>query len=63
MNLKKILRKMLHVYYFEQSDIFYVNPHSKVEVINLMINDIEKHDSFVISSVTGDYELSLQIKS
>ncbi len=42
-------------YYFEKSDVFYANPRSKDEVISLMISNIEKHGSFVLSSVTGNY--------
>lgn len=42
-------------YYFEKSDIFYENPRTKDDVIRLMCTDIEKHGSFVLSGVTGDY--------
>lgn len=42
-------------YYFEKSDIFYENPRTKDDVVNLMLADIEKYDSFVLSGVTGDY--------
>lgn len=42
-------------YYFEQSDIFYQNPRAKDDVIRLMLADIKKYGSFVLSGVTGDY--------
>ena len=42
-------------YYFEKSDIFYSHPRSKDEVINLMLDDIEKYRDFVISGVTCDF--------
>lgn len=45
----------VEAYYFEKADIFYANPRSKDEVIRLMLDDIEKHGSFVFSGVTGDY--------
>lgn len=42
-------------YYFEKSDVFYENPRTKDDVIHLMLTDIEKYGSFVLSGVTGDY--------
>ncbi len=42
-------------YYFEESEIPYSKPRSKDTVIELMLIDIEKCDSFVLSSVKGDY--------
>lgn len=42
-------------YYFERSDIFYQNPRAKDDVIDLMLADIKKYGSFVLSGVTGDY--------
>ena len=42
-------------YAFKESEIPYTNPRSDGECIELMIADIEKHRSFVISSVTGDF--------
>jgi adenylate kinase family enzyme len=42
-------------YYFEESEIPYSKPRSKDTVIELMLVDIEKCDSFVLSSVKGDY--------
>ena len=42
-------------YYFEESEIPYSKPRSKDTVIELMLVDIEKCDSFVLSAVTGDY--------
>ena len=42
-------------YYFEESKIPYSKPRSKDIVIELMLVDIEKCDSFVLSAVTGDY--------
>ena len=42
-------------YYFRDVEIPYSDSRSKDEVISLMIADIEKHRTFVISGVTGDY--------
>ena len=42
-------------YYFEESEIPYSKSRSKDTVIELMLVDIEKCDSFVLSAVTGDY--------
>ncbi|HEX3037653.1 MAG TPA: AAA family ATPase [Oscillospiraceae bacterium] len=42
-------------YYFKESEIPYSKPRSKDTVIELMLVDIEKCDSFVLSAVTGDY--------
>lgn len=42
-------------YYFEKSEIPYSKPRTKDTVIKLMLIDIEKCDSFVLSAVTGDY--------
>lgn len=42
-------------YYFEKSVFFYENPRTKDDVIHLMLTDIEKYGSFVLSGVTGDY--------
>jgi len=42
-------------YYFEESEIPYSKPRPKDIVIELMLADIEKYDSFVFSAVTGDY--------
>lgn len=42
-------------YYFEESEIPYSKPRSKDTVIELTLADIEKCDSFVLSSVKGDY--------
>ncbi len=42
-------------YYFEESEIPYSKPRSKDTVIELMLVDIERCDSFVLSAVTGDY--------
>jgi len=41
-------------YAFEESEIPYSKPRSHDEYTNLMLADIEKHRSFVISAVTGD---------
>lgn len=43
-------------YYFKKSDIPYSKPRSKEEVIKLMLADIKRYGSFVISAVTGDFE-------
>ena len=42
-------------YYFNESEIPYANSRSRDEVINLMLADIEKYGSFVISAVNGDF--------
>ena len=42
-------------YYFQESEIPYTKPRSHEDYLNLMLTDIEKHGSFVLSSVTGDY--------
>lgn len=42
-------------YYFEKSDIPYSKPRKKDEVIQLMLSDIERYDTFVLSAVTGDF--------
>ncbi len=54
---KKMNFKHLDVedYYFDKTDILYQNPREKYEVIKLMLNDINKCESFVLSSVMGHY--------
>jgi adenylate kinase family enzyme len=42
-------------YAFKESEIPYAAPRSNEECIGLMLDDIEKHRSFVISAVTGDF--------
>lgn len=42
-------------YHFEKSKIPYTVERSREDCLNLMLDDIEKHHSFVISSVTGDF--------
>lgn len=42
-------------YYFEESEIPYSKPRTKDTVIDLMLADIWKLDSFVFSAVTGNY--------
>jgi len=42
-------------YYFRESDIPYTNPRTRDEAIGLMLADIAKHPSFVLSAVTGDF--------
>ena len=41
-------------YYFRKSEIPYNDARSKDEVVNMMLADIEKYRSFVISTVVGD---------
>lgn len=41
-------------YYFEKSEIPYTVARSREDVLNLMLSDIEKYRSFVISTVIGD---------
>jgi len=58
-------------YYFRESEIPYSDSRSKDEVIELMLADIEKHRSFVISTCIGDlgdiipqyYKLAVYIKA
>lgn len=42
-------------YHFEKSDIPYTAERSREDCLRLMLADIEKHRSFVISAVTGDF--------
>ena len=42
-------------YYFEKSEIPYTVKRSREECLNLMLADIEKHGSFVLSAVTGNF--------
>lgn len=42
-------------YYFHKSDVPYSNPRSREDCIKLMLADIEKYHSFVISAVNGDF--------
>ncbi len=42
-------------YAFYESDIPYTNPRTEDECIELMLADIEKYGSFVLSAVTGDF--------
>ncbi|MGI6336663.1 MAG: AAA family ATPase [Eubacteriales bacterium] len=42
-------------YAFHKSDIPYTNPRTEDECIELMLTDIEKYGSFVLSAVTGDF--------
>ena len=42
-------------YFFEESEIPYTAPRPWEDCLNRMLADIEKHRSFVLSSVTGDF--------
>ncbi len=42
-------------YHFEKSEIPYTVERSNEDCLNLMLSDIKKHRSFVISAVTGDF--------
>jgi len=42
-------------YHFEKSDIPYTVERTREECIELMLSDIEKHHSFVLTAVTGDF--------
>ncbi len=42
-------------YHFEKSEIPYTIERSHEDCLNLMLADIKKHHSFVISAVTGDF--------
>lgn len=46
-------------YAFAESDIPYTNERSKEECINLMLADIEKYKTFVISAVMGDFGVAV----
>ena len=58
-------------YYFREAEIPYSDSRSKDEVIGMMLADIEKHGTFVISTCTGDlgdiipqyYKLAVYIKA
>ena len=58
-------------YYFREAEIPYSDSRSKNEVIDMMLADIEKHRSFVISTCIGDlgdvipqyYKLAVYIKA
>ncbi|KAF5031292.1 hypothetical protein SDC9_52433 [bioreactor metagenome] len=43
-------------YHFEKTEIPYTVERSHEECMNLMLADIKKHRSFVISAVTGDFD-------
>ena len=42
-------------YHFEKSEIPYTVERSHEDCLNLMLSDINKHQCFVISAVTGDF--------
>lgn len=42
-------------YYFEKSEIPYTVERSRKDCLNLMLADIEKYNSLVLSAVTGDF--------
>jgi len=42
-------------YHFHESKIPYSNPRTRDECLDLMLIDIKKYDSFIISVVNGDY--------
>ena len=46
-------------YYFEKSDIYYKSPRTKDDVTHMMLTDIKKYGSFVLSCVTGDYGVKI----
>ena len=48
-------------YHFEKSEIPYTVERSRQDCLNLMLADIKKYNSFVLSAVTGDFgeEISL----
>lgn len=49
-------KHMDHVdYHFEKSEIPYTAERPYEECLNLMLSDIEKHRSFVLTAVTGDF--------
>jgi len=45
----------IETYYFKESEIPYTNPRSREDYVNLMLADIEKYRSFVISAADGDF--------
>ncbi len=48
-------------YHFEKSEIPYTVELSREDCLSLMLADIRKHHSFVISAVTGDFGEELQL--
>jgi Adenylate kinase and related kinases len=42
-------------YHFEKSEIPYTVERSREDCLSLMLADIEKHHSFIITAVTGDF--------
>lgn len=42
-------------YYFEKSEIPYAVEHSHDECLSLLLADIEKYGSFILTAVTGDF--------
>ena len=42
-------------YHFQKSEIPYTEVRTRDDCLNLMLADIEKHGSFVLSAVTGDF--------
>lgn len=61
----------IEAYCFKESEIPYANPFTRQEYIELMLADIEKYRSFVISTVIGDlgdmipsyYELAVYLSA
>ena len=47
-------------YYFEESEIPYTVKRPHEDCLNLMFTDIEKYRSFVLSTVTGDFNDKIQ---
>lgn len=47
-------------YYFEKSEIPYTVKRSRKDCLELMLSDIEKYGSFVITAVTGDFGDEIQ---
>lgn len=54
-NILKFKHMDIEDYHFEKSEIPYTVERSHEDCLNLMLSDIKKHRSFVISAVTGDF--------
>ncbi len=51
----KIKHMDIEDYYFAKSDIPYTSARLYEDCVNLMLDDIRKYGSFVLSAVTGDF--------
>lgn len=56
----KIKHMDIEDYYFAKSDIPYTSARLYEDCVNLMLDDIRKYGSFVLSAVTGDFGAEIQ---